>query len=234
MGKRILPQRKGRGTSVFRAPSHRYKADVKYEIQGELKGVVKDIIHDPGHTAPLAKIKLEDGKDTYLLATEGLKVGDIIRFTEEKDFKIGNVLPLASIPEGFTVCNIELSPGDGGKLVRSSGAYATIISHDKGKTVVKLPSGKFKTLNSSCRATIGIIAGAGRIDKPFVKAGIKHIAMRARGKVHPVVRGVAMNPVSHPHGGGSHQHVGRPKTVRRGAPPGRKVGSISARKTGRR
>jgi len=100
MGKRILPQRKGRGTSVFRAPSHRYKADVKYEIQGELKGVVEDIIHDPGHTAPLAKIKLENGKDTYLLATEGLKVGDIIRFTEEKDFKIGNVLPLQVYQKG--------------------------------------------------------------------------------------------------------------------------------------
>jgi large subunit ribosomal protein L2 len=234
MGKRIIAQRKGRGTGIFRVPSHRYKADVKYEIQEECRGIIEDIIHDPGHTAPLAKIKLENGKETYLIATEGLTVGDTIKFTSEKDFKIGNVLPLGSIPEGFVICNIEVSPGDGGKLVRSSGGYATIISHDKDKTVVKLPSGKFKTLNSACRATIGIVAGAGRTDKPFVKAGTKHIAMRARGRLHPIVRGVAMNPVSHPHGGGSHQHVGKPKTVKRGAPPGRKVGSIASKRTGKR
>lgn len=125
-------------------------------------------------------------------------------------------------------------PGDGGKLVRAGGSYATVVSHDAKKTVIQLPSGQFKTLDSSCRATVGVSAGGGRKDKPFVKAGKKFFAFRARGKQYPIVRGVAMNPVAHPHGGGSHQHIGKPSTVKRGAPPGRKVGSIAADRSGRK
>ncbi|RLF15881.1 MAG: 50S ribosomal protein L2, partial [Thermoprotei archaeon] len=152
----------------------------------------------------------------------------------DKEVALGNVLPIGNIPEGYPVYNIEMEPGDGGKLVRSAGSYATIVSHSGDKTVIQLPSGAFKTLSSKCRATIGIPAGGGRGEKPFVKAGKKYHYARARGKVYPLVRGVAMNPVSHPHGGGSHQHVGRPSTVSKNAPPGRKVGSIGARRTGRR
>ena len=143
-------------------------------------------------------------------------------------------MPVGKIPEGVPVYNIELSPGDGGKLVRAGGSNATIVSHDSEKTVIQLPSGQFKTLDSSCRATIGILAGGGRKDKPFLKAGKKYFAYKKRGKQYPVVRGVAMNPVAHPHGGGGHQHVGKPYTVKRGASPGRKVGSIAARRTGRK
>jgi large subunit ribosomal protein L2 len=143
-------------------------------------------------------------------------------------------MPIGRISEGIPIYNIELSPGDGGKLVRSAGANATIVSHDGEKTIIQLPSSRFKTLNSNCRATVGILAGGGRKDKPFLKAGKKHYEFRKRGKQYPVVRGVAMCAVSHPHGGGGHQHVGKPYTVKRGAPPGRKVGSIAAKRTGRK
>jgi large subunit ribosomal protein L2 len=160
--------------------------------------------------------------------------GNSIKFTSESIIKTGNILPLISIPQGAPIFNIEGEPGDGGKFVRSAGAYATIVSHERDGTIVKLPSGKHKKFLPDCRATIGLPAGGGRGDKPFVKAGKKYHAVRARARIYPVTSGVAMNPVNHPHGGGGHPHVGRPKTVARGAPPGRKVGSIAAKRTGKR
>jgi large subunit ribosomal protein L2 len=236
MGKRLIQQRRGRTRGRFKAPSHRYKGRVKYAKEpGEYEGIVENIFHDPGRTAPLANIRLEDNRKILALASEGIEVGDKIKFTDNKnEATTGNVLPVGKIPEGISIYNIEIIPGDGGKLVRAGGSNATIASHDKEKTVIRLPSGKFKTLDSSCRATIGLVGGGGRKDKPFLKAGKKHIAYKTRGKQFPVVRGVAMNPVAHPHGGGSHQHVGKPSTVKRGASPGRKVGSIASRRTGRK
>ena len=236
MGKRLIQQRRGRTQSKFNAPSHRFKGKIKYARDNENKeGIVKDIIHDPGRSAPLARIMLNDNKKILVLAPEGIKVGDKIKFTDnKKEIGVGNVLPVGKIPEGAPIYNIELSPGDGGKLVRAGGSNATVVSQDKKKTVIQLPSGQFKTLDSTCKATVGIIAGGGRRDKPFLKAGKKHIAYKKRGKQYPIVRGVAMCAVSHPHGGGGHQHVGKPSTVKRGASPGRKVGSIAAKRTGRK
>jgi large subunit ribosomal protein L2 len=234
MGKNLIQQRRGRHRGRFRVPSHKFRGRVKY-IRGEMKGVVEEILHDPGRTAPVARLKLENNEKVLMLATEGLKIGQEVSFTDEKEkCAVGNILPLGIIPEGYSIYNVEISPGDGGKLVRAGGSSATVVSHDARKTVIKLPSGQFKTLDSSCRATIGIPAGGGRKDKPFLKAGKKYIAYRRKGKQYPVVRGVAMCAVSHPHGGGGHQHVGIPSSVPRGAPPGRKVGNIAAKRSGRR
>ncbi len=237
MGKRLIQQRRGRNKTKFNSPSHRFKGKVKYihNLDGKKEGIVSDILHDGGHTAPLAEIKFEDKTKTYILAPEGIKIGDKIKTTDTKDNVImGNILAIKNIPEGTPIFNIELSPGDGGKLVRAGGTNATVVSHYKSKTVIQLPSRKFKTIDSKCKATVGVTAGGGRKDKPFLKAGKKHYAMRTRGKQYPKVRGVAMNPVAHPHGGGGHQHVGKPSTVKRGASPGRKVGSIAAKRTGRK
>lgn len=132
------------------------------------------------------------------------------------------------------MCNIENKPGDGGQLARSSGVYAVLIAHDMGKTVVQMPSGATKWLNPMCKATIGVVAGGGRVDKPFVKAGKKYHKLKTRAAKYPRVSGVAMNAIDHPFGGGGWQHPGRPKTVSRRASPGRKVGSIAARRTGKR
>lgn len=236
MGKRLIQQRRGRTNSKFNSPSHRFKGKIKYaQINGKNEGIITDLIHDPGRTAPLASVILKSNKKILIIAPEGIKIGDRIKFTENKhEIDVGNVLPIGRIPEGMPIFNIELSPGDGGKLARAGGTNASIVSHDRKKTVIQLPSGRFKTLDSSCKATVGVIAGGGRKDKPFLKAGRKHIAFKKRGKQYPIVRGVAMNPVSHPHGGGGHQHVGKPSTVKRGASPGRKVGSIAAKRTGRK
>lgn len=235
MGKRIIPQRRGRNKGRFNVPSHRHKGEIKYPLNDDIKkGIVKDIFHDIGHTAPLAKVRFEKGETVLMPATEGIKVGDEIKVSNNKnDLRPGNILPLEKISEGAPIYNIEMSFGDGGKLVRSAGNNAVVVSHTGNKTVVQLPSGKFKTIDSQCRATIGVTAGGGRGDKPFLKAGKKYRLYKSKGRLYPTVRGVAMNAVSHPHGGGGHQHVGKPSTVSRNAPPGRKVGSIAAKKTGR-
>jgi large subunit ribosomal protein L2 len=236
MGKRLIQQRRGRNKGRYNSPSHRFKGIIKYSHDRDnMNGVVIDLIHDSGHTAPLAKIRLDNNKNIFNLAPEGIKIGDVISITEDKnELALGNIMPIGKISESIPIYNIELSPGDGGKLVRSAGTSATIVSHDSKNTVIQLPSGSFKTLNSNCRATVGILAGGGRKDKPFLKAGKKHHEFRKRGKLYPVVRGVAMCAVSHPHGGGGHQHVGKPYTVKRGTSPGRKVGSIAAKRTGRK
>ncbi|MHB8634517.1 MAG: 50S ribosomal protein L2, partial [Thermoplasmatota archaeon] len=136
--------------------------------------------------------------------------------------------------EGTRVNNFEGRPNDGGKFVRTAGNAAEIVSHDPNRTVIRMPSGKFRDFHPLARATIGLVAGGGRGDKPFLKAGKRFHSMRAKGVRWPRVRGVAMNPVDHPHGGGAHNFRGGQTSVARGAPPGRKVGKIAPSRTGMR
>ncbi len=232
MGKRIIPQRRGKGSSVYRAPSHKYVAAAKHPPVREARGIVEDIIHDPGHRSPLMLVRLESGERFYALAPEGIGVGDEIEIGPTAKIKVGNILPLINIPDGTPVYNIESRPGDGGKFVRSSGMYAFVVSHESDRVYVKLPSGQIKAFHAFCRAAIGVVSGGGRVDKPWVKAGKKWHALRSRATYWPKVRGKVMNAVDHPHGGGDHPHVGRPTCVSRRAPPGRKVGHIAARRTG--
>ncbi|MDR0913490.1 MAG: 50S ribosomal protein L2 [Methanobrevibacter sp.] len=240
MGKRLIHQRRGRGTPAYRSASFRFKDKIQYrhydeiEKEGSLKGEVVDIIHDPGRTAPIALVKFENGEKRHILAPETIQVNDSIECGISAPISFGNSLPLAEIPEGTPIYNIENRPGDGGKLVRSSGTYASLITHDAEKAVIELPSGELKSFHPQCRATIGVVAGGGRKEKPFLKAGNRWHAFNAKGKKYMTVRGVAMNAVDHPHGGGNRQHPGKPTTVSRHAPPGRKVGSIAAKRTGKR
>ena len=236
MGRRIRGQRRGRGGSTFRAPSHRYKAELSHRTVEDgdvVRGEVVDIEHDPARSSPVAAIEFEDGDQRLVLAPEGITVGDEIQVGVSATIEQGNTLPLAEIPEGVPVCNVEANAGDGGKFARASGVSATLLAHERTATVVQLPSGEMKRLSPECRATIGVVAGGGRTDKPMVKAGKKHHKAKARGMVWPRVRGVAMNAVDHPFGGGGRQHPGRPKSISRDAAPGRKVGDIASRRTGR-
>lgn len=236
MGHRITTQNRGRGGPTYRAPSHRFKAELKHmgRVGETITGKIVDIEHDPARHAPIAKVGIEGGKEEFILVTEGLGVGDIMAWGAEVAIKNGNTLPLDSIPTGIFVCNIEGRPNDGGKFVRASGVQAMVTDKMEGRVAVKMPSGRTKWFNSRCRATIGIVAGGGRSEKPFVKAGKKHHKMKNTGSNWPRVRGIAMNVIDHPFGGGGHQHCGRPKTVSHGTPPGRKVGHVAARRTGRR
>lgn len=228
MGKRIISRRRGKG-GIYSAPSHKYKADVKYPGFNDVSGRITDFVHDPGHTSPLAIVDF-NGKKTFMLPAEGTKNGQVISIGGKTGG--GNILPIGRIPEGTRIFNIESKPGDGGKFIRSAGSSGVVMSHAE-KTTVQMPSGKFKSLNNKCLATIGVVSGGGRIEKPWAKAGKKYYAMRSKAKVYPIVSGVAMNPVDHPHGGGSHQHVGKTSSLPRGAPPGRKVGHIAPKRTGK-
>ncbi len=173
------------------------------------------------------------GHTYYLPAVKGLEEGRQIFIGGEASVKDGNIIPIGKLPEGTLVYNIEKVLNDGGKFVKSAGDYAIIMGHESGLTRVKMPSGKKIMLPSTVRATVGIVAGGGVDEKPILKASSSKMTMRARGRKYPLVRGIAMSAVYHPHGGGRHQHPGKPTTVSRLAPPGRKVGNIAARKTGR-
>ena len=192
-----------------------------------------DIEHDPARSAPVADVEFDSGDRRLVLVPEGIRTGDRLEIGVSASIDPGNTLPLREIPEGVPICNVESQPGDGGKFARASGVHATLVTHDRDAAVVQLPSGDVKRLNPNCRATIGVVAGGGRTEKPLVKAGHAYHKMRARGTKWPRVRGVAMNAVDHPFGGGGRQHPGRPKSVSRDAPPGRKVGDIASRRTGR-
>jgi len=245
MGRRIRSQRKGSAPG-FKAHTKHRKGAAKLraidfaERHGYIKGVVKDIIHDPGRGAPLAMVVFRDPykyklrKET-LIAPEGLHTGQFIYCGKKATVNVGNVLPIGILPEGTIVCNLEEKTGDRGRLARTSGNYATVVAHntETHKTRVRLPSGAKKVLHSANRAMIGIVAGGGRTDKPVLKAGRSYFKYKAKRNCWPVVRGVAMNPVEHPFGGGNHQHIGKASTVRRDASHGRKVGLIAARRTGR-
>lgn len=231
-------QRKGRGGPTFRSRRHLKIAPAKYPPVTEktIRGIVEDILHEPGRWTPLAKIRvIEDGSIFYVPAAEGLFIGQTIFIGPEAEPRNGNVLPLEKIPEGTQVFNVELREGDGGKLARQAGSYAVLIGKTgQGKVVLLLPSGKTKEVDGKARATIGIPASGGKIEKPLLKAGAAYHKWKPKARKWPIVRGVAMNAASHPWGGGSHQSEGKPTTVSRNAPPGRKVGHIAARRTGRR
>jgi large subunit ribosomal protein L2 len=212
------------------APVQYYPISEK-ERKGALQGRIIGVLHEAGRGSPLALVRLETGEAYYTVVPEGVYEGQPIQTGSEAPVEIGNVLPLGNIPEGTMICNVELSPGDGGKIARSSGAYITVIAHTPEGTMVKLPSGKTRYLNDLCRATIGVVSGAGRVDKPFLKAGAKFHLMQSRGRMYPRTRGRAMVAAAHPYG--SSKRGGRKvTTVSHGAPPGQKVGLIAARSTG--
>ncbi|MDG6983267.1 MAG: 50S ribosomal protein L2 [Nitrososphaerota archaeon] len=235
MGKRILQRRRGKAGIQFRAPKKGKIAPVRYP-QATTQGTatVTAILDERGRSAPLAQLRLEGNRFTYLPAVAGMSVGQQVGLGSSAQALEGNIVPLSRIPEGTRVCNVELRPGDGGRLVRASGTSAVLFSKANGRAIIKLPSGKNILVSEACRATVGEVAGGGRREKPFLTAGARHHAMRAAGRVYPRMRGIAMAVVYHPFGGGRHQHPGKSTSTSRNAPPGRKVGLIAPRKTGRK
>ena len=236
MGKNLIQQKRGKGSPRYRAPSFRYKGKAnfaRYEDGKIVVGNIIDIIHSSGHSAPLIELKYSNGETGLLQAPEGVKVGDEIEMGQNVELKVGNILPLKNIPEGASIYNIESNPGDGGRFVRASGAFAKIITKMENSIIVELPSSKRREFLPECRAIIGIVAGSGRTEKPFLKAGNKFYAMKAKNKMWPIVSGTSMNSVDHPFGGSSSHAKGIPTQSARNDPPGRKVGKIAPKRTGR-
>ncbi len=198
-----------------------------------MEGRILNILHERGREYPIAQVDLGSSR-CFIPAVLGAVVGSSMQMGLNALPLPGNVLPLSKIPEGTSICNIERHLGDGGRMVRNSGASALLFANNPQGAVVRLPSGKTAVFPSDCRAMIGTISGAGRVDKPFLKAGSRFHLMKSKSKMYPRMRGIAMAAVYHPFGGGRHQHPGKSTSTSRNAPPGRKVGHIAPRQTGRK
>jgi large subunit ribosomal protein L2 len=241
MGKRIRVQRRGRGGQNWRASTHKRVAPAKYPYvkspkevyEIALNGTVDSLHHDPGRGAPLALVKFENGLSCYTITPEGTFTGQQICLGGKAPAEIGNIISLGKIPEGTIVCDIELRPGDGGKMARSSGAYATVVGHTPQGTMIRLPSGRTRYVDDFCIATVGVVSAAGRMEKPFLKAGEKFHLMKAKGHKYPRTSGRKMVPACHPYGS-SKRSARRCTTTSHGAPPGQKVGLIAARGPGQK
>lgn len=175
----------------------------------EMPAKVMTLEYDPNRSANIALVQYEDGVKAYILAPEGLNIGDTVISSAEADIKPGNCLPISAIPVGTLIHNIELYPGKGAQLVRSAGVGAQLMAKENGVAQVRLPSSEVRYIRLECKATIGVVGNSDHSNVQLGKAGRKrHMGIR------PTVRGSVMNPVDHPHGGGEGKSpVGRPSPV---------------------
>ena len=175
----------------------------------DMPATVLTLEYDPNRSANIALIQYEDGVKAYILAPEGLAVGDQVVSSATADIKPGNCLPVSAIPVGTMIHNIELYPGKGAQLVRSAGVAAQLMAKENGKAMVRLPSGELRYVRLECKATIGVVGNSDHANVQLGKAGrSRHMGIR------PTVRGSVMNPCDHPHGGGEGKSpIGRPGPV---------------------
>jgi large subunit ribosomal protein L2 len=188
----------GRVTVRHRGGGHkrRYRViDFKRDKSGS--ATIMSIEYDPNRTARIALVRYEDGTKRYIVAPNGVTDGDIVQSGDDVPVTTGNSRPLASLPTGTQVHNLEMAPGKGGQMVKSAGAVAQVMAHEEGYTLVRLPSGEMRRLLSNCLATVGQVSNLDHKNEKLGKAGRN----RHRGR-RPTVRGSAMSPNAHPHGGG--------------------------------
>ncbi|WP_019962367.1 50S ribosomal protein L2 [Woodsholea maritima] len=188
---RITSRRRGGGAKrLYRVVDFKRR---KFDVPG----VVERLEYDPNRTAFIALVKYEDGELAYILAPQRLAAGDTVISADRAEIKPGNTMPLKNIPVGTIIHNVEMKPGKGGQIARSAGAYAQLVGRDTGYAQVRLMSGELRMIHDTCLATIGAVSNQDHMNINLGKAGRN----RLLGK-RPSVRGVAMNPVDHPHGGG--------------------------------
>jgi len=202
----------GRITVRHRGGGHKRMYRVIDFKRNEFDGIPAKVVaieYDPNRTSRIALLQYANGAKRYILAPVGLKVGDTVVSGPDADIKVGNALPLANIPVGTVIHNIELQPGRGGQMVRSAGASAQIMAKEGGFALLRLPSGEQRKVHLTCRATVGQVGNLEHENIVLGKAGkSRHLGIR------PTVRGVVMNPVDHPHGGGEGKApIGRPGPV---------------------
>ncbi len=190
---------KGHVTSRGIAGGHkqRYRIVDFKRKKMDVAGTVERIEYDPNRTAFIALIKYEDGEVAYILAPQRLAVGDTVIAGEKTDVKPGNAMKLAQMPVGTIIHNVEMKPGKGGQIARSAGTYAQVVGRDRGMVMVRLNSGEQRYIPGACMGTVGAVSNPDNSNQNFAKAGRK----RWMGR-RPLTRGVAKNPVDHPHGGG--------------------------------
>ena len=195
----------GRVTSWHRGGGHkrRYRLMDWKRRKWDVEGTVERLEYDPNRTAYIALIKYKDGEKAYILAPQRLKAGDKVVSGEKTDVKPGNAMMLKSMPVGTIIHNIEMKPGKGGQLCRSAGTYGQLVGRDQGYAQIKLASGELRIVRQECMATVGAVSNPDHVNESIGKAG----RQRWKGK-RPHVRGVAMNPIDHPLGGGEGRSSG--------------------------
>jgi large subunit ribosomal protein L2 len=232
MGKRIIQQARGHGSLSYRVRTNAFKFRIKYlplSVIGKAK--VISVFNSPAHSAPLIKIQTSEGKTFYNLAVNGIYEGQEIEIGGN-EIKEGNILQLNEIPPTTNIFNIEANPGDGGKFVRTSGNTSIITKKNEKGVSIMMPSKKEIWLDGKCRATIGIISGQGRLEKPIVKAGNMFFKKKSRNKLWPRTSAVKFNAVDHPFGSGRGKRI-KSKIAKNNSPPGAKVGHLHPRRTGK-
>lgn len=230
MGKTIIQQARGHGSFTYRVRRRAYIYEIGYPALNAIgKFKIEKLINSTCHSAPLAKIST-NGKQYYIPASQGIYEGQEIEINGV-NVAAGNIMALKNLPVETKIFNIEIRPGDGGKIARTSGAYATVLRKDADGVLLLLSSKREVKLNNECRATIGIAAGQGRMLKPVVKAGKKHHMMKSRNKLWPRTSAVKFNAVDHPFGCGRGKRI-KSKIAKRNAPAGAKVGHLRPRRTG--
>ncbi len=231
MGKPIIAQKRGKGSPTYTVSSHRFKGKAKQYADGE--AIIVDIVHCAAHSAPLCLAEHMDGTLYLTIAGEGATVGDIVQVGTGAELAVGNTLMLKDMPEGTPVFNIESQPGDGGRFCRTSGSAARIAQKTEKTVTVILPSKKTRSFPATCRGTVGVPAGGGRKEKPLLKAGTAFHKYGARNKLWPKTSATKMNATDHPFGNTRSLRKAKAKPAPRNAPPGRNVGMIRPRKSGR-
>lgn len=189
----------GRITIRHRGGGHkkRYRMIDFKRLVNDVDGIIASIEYDPNRSARIALVKSEDGRKFYMIAPDGIKVGERVQSGEEVDIKLGNSMPLKSIPVGYLVHNVETTPGKGASIARSAGTVVQVMAHEFGYALIRMPSGEVRKVLENCKATIGQVGNLDHKNQKLGKAG----RSVHRGK-RPTVRGLAMNPNDHPHGGG--------------------------------
>jgi large subunit ribosomal protein L2 len=230
MGKRIIQQRRGKGSHTYRVRNKASKIRVGYPSGIEGEWTVSALVSSAGHSTPIAKITDKEGKSFHTFAANLLYVGQKITIGGKAS---GDISKIGDLKNGAEIFNMEHLPKDGGKFVRSGGSFATIVSKEKGVVKVMMPSKKEKKFNTNSRVTVGRAAGHGRMEKPILKAGKKFFIMKSKSKLWPRTSAVAMNAIDHPFGSGRGKRI-KSKIAKRNAAPGKKVGHIRPARTGRK
>jgi len=230
MGKRIIQQARGHGSSTYRAKPTSFVYRIQYPKVLEGEGTVIKLLNSSCHSAPLAKIIHRDGS-FFIPAFKGMVEGQKISFTE--GIHPGNILHLGQMPIKTEIYCIESKPGDGGKFIKAGGNMAVVTRITGDKVFVMLPSKQEKVFQAKCRAVIGHIAGHGRLEKPIIKAGKQHYIKKIKNKMWPRTSAVKVNAIDHPFGSGRGKNI-KSKIAKRNAPAGKRVGLIRPRRTGKK
>ncbi|MDP2947419.1 MAG: 50S ribosomal protein L2 [Nanoarchaeota archaeon] len=230
MGKNIIQQARGKGSLSYRVSKRAFAANPGYPKNLDGEWVVVKLISSPGHSAPLAKFVNKQGEKFYNYAAHMLYVGRKINFGGSKN---GDIAKIGELKNGTEIFNIEHNQKDGGQFVQTAGTVAVILGRQGDIIRVRMPSKQEKKFSADCRATVGRIAGDGRLEKPILKAGKNFFIRKVKNKLWPRTSAVKMNKIDHPFGSGRGKRI-KSKIAKRNSPPGKKVGLLRPRRTGRK